>query len=309
MHVQARRLAAIGLIAALCQAEDNPRWEWLRSNLHVFPGADKLFEPDVKLFWRLRANLSNVKAAERLPDREYPFLVSTDSAGRRLQHRVKDARSKILFLGDSCTFGIPVSDRETLPSLVQDRLARTQCINAGVPGYSAFQGRILLENLVEQPDIAVIAFWLNDRSTWDHLSDPEHEELIAARRAAEFSRYNVLRLLRRVGPGNRPRLNEEEFAEQIRRMIAMCRARGARPLLLIWPAKSQMAAPLIISHQDVLRRIAREDKVASLDLVPVFRARDYNSLFADPVHATRQGYAAAADTLAPVLQKLLERPD
>jgi lysophospholipase L1-like esterase len=305
--MQALRLAAVGLAAVLCHAEDNPRWEFLRSNLQVFPGTDKLFEADPKLFWRLRSNLSDVKAAERLPDREYPFSVSTDSAGRRRHRQIKDPKSKILFLGDSCTFGIPVSDRESFPSLVQDRLGDAQCINAGVPGYSAFQGRVLLESITQQADIVVITFWPNDRSVWDQLSDPEHAELIEAERAGEFSRLRVLRLLRRAGPSNRRRLNEEEFADQIRRLVRACVARRMRPLLLIWPAKSQMDQALTISHQEVLRQIAREDGVAQLDLVPIFRSRKESSLFADSVHATRQGYGVVADAVAPVLERLMAK--
>ena len=39
---------------------DNPRWGFLVTNLNVFPGTEKLFEPDEKLFWRLRPDLHDV---------------------------------------------------------------------------------------------------------------------------------------------------------------------------------------------------------------------------------------------------------
>jgi lysophospholipase L1-like esterase len=301
------RLAMLIPVTAFCQAEQNSRWDFLRANLDVFPGMDQFFEPDPKLFWRLRGNLQHVKAAERLPGREYPFTASTDSAGCRLQPRVNNARASILFLGDSCTFGIPVNDREAFPAVVQEKLDGVQCINAGVPGYSAFQGRLRLEDFSAPADVAVIAFWPNDRSTWDQLSDLEHRQLSAAQRGGEFSRYQVLRLLRRLGP-ERPRLDQTEFAEQIRGMVGICRARSIVPVLLIWPARAQMDQELAVGHQDVLRRIAREENVSSLDLVPVFRSRDYRALFADSVHATRRGYRLVAETLAPLLQRLLEAP-
>jgi lysophospholipase L1-like esterase len=304
MFPGAVRLAILVPVASVCHAEQNGRWDFLQANLDVFPGMDQFFEPDPKLFWRLRANLKNVKAAERLPGREYPFTASTDSAGRRRQPEVSNPRASVLFLGDSCTFGIPVNDGETVAAGVQERLERVQCVNAGVPGYSAFQGRLRLQDWTGRPDIAVIAFWPNDRSTWDQLSDLEHRQLIDAQRDGDFSRYQVLRLLRRLGP-QRPRLDETEFAEQIRGMIAVCRARSTIPVLLIWPARAQMDQDLAVSHQDVLRRIAREENVASVDLVPVFRSRDYNTLFADSVHATRKGYRLAAETLAPLLERLL----
>src|SRR5688572_30223571 len=86
----------------LGQQISNPRWEFLRTNLDVFPGTEKLFEPDTRLFWRLRPNLKGLRAAERLPDKEYQFSVSTDAKGRRFIPRPGIVRHTVLFLGDSC---------------------------------------------------------------------------------------------------------------------------------------------------------------------------------------------------------------
>ena len=124
-------------------------------------------------------------------------------------------RHTVLFLGDSCTFGIPVNDNEAFPALVQQKMEGIQSINAGVPGYSAFQGRLFLEGTDSafRPDVVVVTFWPNDRSVWDHLGDAEHQELIAAEQSGEFSRYRIVRLLRRATPGKRPRLTDEEFAD------------------------------------------------------------------------------------------------
>jgi len=158
--------------------------------------------------------------------------------------------ANLLFLEDSCTFGIPVNDHETFPTSVQQKLEGIQSINAGVPGYSTFQGASLLEGIDSpfRPDVVVMTFWPNDRSVWDHLGDAEHEELLAAERSGEFSRYRVLRLLRRA-TGVRPRLIEEEFAEQIRLMLRWCRERGSKPILQIWHAKKQMSTTDEVDRQ------------------------------------------------------------
>jgi hypothetical protein len=170
------RLLLLGLLAA------NPRWEFLVTNLDVFPGTDQFFESDSRLFWRLRPNLRDVAAAERLPDGStYRFTASTGPDGRRVTPPVNAAESRVLFLGDSSTFGIPVGDAEAFPAVVQRLVPGLAAINAGVPGYSAFQGRRLLEHLAEMSDaprFVIAAFWPNDRSTWDHLSDPEHAQLL-----------------------------------------------------------------------------------------------------------------------------------
>ena len=293
--------------AFLLQTAPNARWDFLRTNLSVFPGTEKLFRPDSTLFWSLEPNLKNIKAAERLPDREYRFTVSTDGQGRRKMTEPRNSRHTVLFLGDSCTFGIPVNDNETFPALIQKRMKGVRCLNRGVPGYSAFQGRLLLEQVeaASAPDAVVITFWPNGRSVWDHLSDLEHEELLAAERAGEFSRHRLTRLLRRATPGDRLRLNDDEFADQIRRMIAWCRKQGSAPILQVWPSQRQMNEPEEIDRQELLRQIASQEQVKLVDLVPVFRERQGSSLFVDSVHATRQGYALVADTLRPVLAEVL----
>ena len=82
------------------RAAENARWNFLVTNLDVFPGTEQLFEPDEKLFWRLRKNLKKVKASEKLPGVEYPFTVSTDSEGRRRVPGPNDAKTTV-FLSET----------------------------------------------------------------------------------------------------------------------------------------------------------------------------------------------------------------
>lgn len=282
---------------------ENPRWAFLTTNLGVFPGTEKLFEPDDNLFWRLRSNLRNISASEKLPGAEYPFKVSTDASGHRLVPEPESASQKVLFLGDSCTFGIPVNDAETFPALLQQALPGVRAINAGVPGYSAFQGRIVLEQWKgPAPAAVVITFWPNGRSAWDHLSDAEHQELLAAERQGEFSRHRLTRLLRRVSPGTRPRLNDEEFAAEIRKMIDWCRGHGSRPIIQVWPTQKQTLESIDIDRQVQLRQIASAENVAVVDLVPVVRKTADPTLFADNIHMRQAGYRLVAETLAPVVR-------
>lgn len=292
------------------RAAENARWNFLVTNLDVFPGTEQLFEPDEKLFWRLRKNLKKVKASEKLPGVEYPFTVSTDSEGRRRVPGPNDAKPTVFFIGDSCTFGIPVDDDEAFPARTQERLARKhdiaiRAVNAGVPGYSVFQGRILLDQLQETPDVVVVTFWPNGRSIWDHLSDAEHEELLAAERSGEFSRLRFTRLWRRATPGDRQRLNDEEFAEQLRLIAAWCREKGSVAVFQVWPMQRQTKESIEGDRQEIVRRVGLEERVTVVDLVPVFRASGDDGLFTDSVHCTRKGYALVAAALTEALAELL----
>ena len=304
-----RTLALAGIALALARAgsDGNPRWNFLRTNLQVFPGTEQLFEPDDQLFWRLKADLSKVRAAEQLPERRYAFRVSTDAKGRRATLKAPTGRPVVLFLGDSCTFGIPVDDDEAFPSRAGELLG-VQAVNAGVPGYSAFQGRALLDSLTDRPRAVVISFWVNGRTSWDHLSDAEHVELLAAERSGEFSRLRVTRLLRRVTPGVRPRLSDEEFSGELGRMIARSREIEAEPLLLIWPTVEQMSGGAEHGRQRIIRAVGEKTGTLVVDLAERFRNEGGERLFVDPVHATAKGYGVAAAAVAESLRPILENP-
>lgn len=292
--------------AAICSGEDfNPRWDFLRINLEVFPGMDRIFEPDWRLFWRLKANLSKIPAAEKSPSRDYPFRVSTEANGRRVSAGAPAGAPAVLFLGDSCTFGIPVNDDQAFPAQVGKSLG-VWVINAGVPGYSAFQGRLLLEAVKENPKAVVVTFWVNDRTIWDNLSDREHFALMDADRKGEFSRHRLTRILRRATPGSRPRLSEEEFAEELTATVARARQIGAFPLLVIWPTARQIAGEPEDRRQSIIRDVGAKTKSTVVDLAPTFRGHNWESLFVDPVHATAKGYKIAAAPIAEALRDLLK---
>ncbi len=307
----------VALISAAPAAAENARWDFLVTNLDVFPGTGQFFEPDEKLFWRLKKNLREVKASEKLPAIEFPFTVSTNAEGRRVvpgNPGSSDTRSgkTVLFLGDSCTFGIPVNDDETFPARTKAKLAggaaiEIHAVNAGVPGYSVFQGRLLLEQFTAPPDIVVVTFWPNGRSIWDHLSDAEHVELLAAERRGEFNTLRLTRLWRRATPGNRQRLNDEEFAGQLRLIAAWCRENGSTAVFQVWPTQRQTTEAAEVDRQQIIRRVGREEKVTVVDLVPTFRSAGDPGLFVDNIHCTRQGYDLAATALSDALAGLLRK--
>ncbi|HXE71679.1 MAG TPA: GDSL-type esterase/lipase family protein, partial [Candidatus Nitrosotenuis sp.] len=119
---------------------------------------DRLF------LYRLRKNWSGMWSGVR---------VQTNSLGLRGPEVAprRPGELRILCLGDSVTFGAHTSYEDSYPSLLQERL-RQVCgprpvtvINAGIPGYNAYLGARLLEEIgpVCQPDLVLVAFFGNDR--------------------------------------------------------------------------------------------------------------------------------------------------
>lgn len=310
-----------GVSRLFVQLAPNARWEYrckLAEGLG-FPALNDLFLADEELFWKTQPNLRQCPFAGRFGKAPpLRFSVSTDERGLRRSPPVDVARYRILFLGDSCTFGLGVEDHETFPALLQERLNDVQCINAAVSGYTAYQGRRLLERLESDASlhIVVIAFGRNDDLVWDNRSDIEHGELLAVERSRFSNRVRFVHLLRLLLPKRRseasapdgpcrPRLTDAEFAEQVRAMIGCCRERGAEPILLIWPERSQMLQAQMFSKQIALANLARSESVRIVDLIRVFRACGKTALFLDAIHANPAGCRVAADALRPVLQDVL----
>lgn len=170
--------------------------------------------------------------------------IHSDGAGRR-----------VLFLGDSVTFGIGVPAEHTFVEVLDRALVDLHCINLAVPGYSSYQGYQSLVKYGERlnPSAIVAAFNINDRRYV--LQPSEIDGPIRFRSLKEQSRVSVLekshlvRGLRRrarrftsTGDSqpNRvddvtrlyPRVSPEDYRENLSRIATWAKAR-AIPLLFV----------------------------------------------------------------------------
>jgi lysophospholipase L1-like esterase len=260
--VQVRRprlallLAGASVLAALAVAELAARLVPRRAPLLLQPfidivenrhgtDFDLVFESDPELFWRLKSGLT-------LPDDARPFFgLISNAQGLREDHEVPLAKPpgevRILFLGDSVTFGYLVRHEETFVRGVERELrtrvagARVACINAGVPGYSLFQGLRFLETrgFALAPDLVVLEFGWNDQAHWPGGNDAERHA--AARSARPPAWLAWSRLAELVAPDGEPKAPEEdrarvspvEFRALLEEARAATRARGIDLLLLV----------------------------------------------------------------------------
>lgn len=97
--------------------------------------------------------------------KEHAFrsTITTNTLGFRSEE-VKPDTLKVVFLGDSITFGYGVEDEQALPAQVQKELSGVQVLNAAVPGYNIVQQRATYEEKIAPlaPDIFVLVFYWND---------------------------------------------------------------------------------------------------------------------------------------------------
>lgn len=137
-----------------------------------------LYQWDRFLFYRLRPEASVELLDPFAPPaaRERSrWSVHTNDRGFRtpaFRERKSPGVRRIVVLGDSSTFGWGVEAFQTYPERLAIALAkrwnvdpaRVEVLNLGVPGYSTFQGRVLLEEqaLSLAPDAIVWSFLSND---------------------------------------------------------------------------------------------------------------------------------------------------
>lgn len=299
----------------------NVRWESHRQLVNAvgFPALNEILVPDPALFWTVAPDIDRKVIAGRIArSADLSFTVSTDTHGARRMPPVRDARQLVVFLGDSTTFGVGVDDDRTYAALLQQRLGGVQGVNLGVPGYSAYQGRLRVQQfpLAAPPAAVVVTFGFNDAAAWDNVGDAEHERRLWAQRSWITRHSRLLSVLggllqrpeaaAEAESGEaRPRLTDEEFAAEIRAIAAWCRERRAEPILLVWPMRAQLQRDELLPKQRVLLDVAASDRLRVVNLVPVFRAFGGPAAFVDVVHASAAGNAMVADMLEPVLEEAL----
>lgn len=295
---------------------------WVHESSHVrltgFPALNDILESDSQRFWRLKSNVPPRQIIGRVGADNLIFSFSTDGDGFRRMPVPASAQQTILFLGDSCTLGIGVDDDATIPATVQERLPGRRCINAGVPGYSAYQGREYLESIIEKlkPQFVVMCFGFNDDAAWDDRSDLEHAAQIAVP-PHWASQFGVTRLIGRFASpsaarqsaGTRPRLTDAEFSAEIESMVDTCLTHKAQPILLIWPLREQLEKPGLTGKQFAIARVGQIKGAGIVDLVQAVRSRHEATgvgrgaagqappVFADLLHFNKEGCAMAAARL------------
>ena len=300
-----------GAVRLLLPAPDSTRFGELgRLVIDLgLPSLQKALVPDRSLFWRLRPGLLPTIVEGRVgPSDPIRFTLSTTPDGFRSP--APGGPPSVVCLGDSCTFGLGVDDAETFPAQLGGSTG-TAVLNAGVPGYTAFQGRRLLESRLAEwsPKAIVVQFGWNDALVWDGRSDAEHAALIAKEPAGPLH-LRLVQLLVTLLPAipgrsekaaGRPRLMPEEFAGELRDIVRLSRSAGALPVLVLWPARYHLQGIRIPPHADVIRKVAAAEGAPLVDLFTIFSREGSAALYADAVHASAAGNRVVAAAVATAL--------
>jgi lysophospholipase L1-like esterase len=248
---------------------------------------------------------------------------------------------RVVFLGDSVTFGAGVRDDEPFPRLLESSVnsaggGPVETVNTGVVGYNTIQELARLEQagLPYQPDTVVLTFVVNDLletfSIFDHQYDPTGllaNSKVWLRRNSYLYRFaqnvywRIGQEMRRSREGPveplRKRDRLEERLATLSQIVQTTRASGANFLLVLYPDNlsdpvSPGPAGERLTVREELERFAAREGVPVVDLTGALgdvrdpRARQYR-LREDP-HPSPEGHRVIADALrAPLLDVLGRR--
>jgi hypothetical protein len=224
---------------------------------------------------------------------------------------------RIALTGPSFVMGYGVADDEGFESLLEDRLNREdaarpynkyEILNFAVPGYSAIQNLIVLEQkamsfqpnaiffMAHQREEEAVVLYLADRlSVGADLPYPDLMEL-ARRAGAEpgATKVETERLLQPVGT--------EILSWTYRRIVEVSRAHGILPVWIFMPTLEHPLRAEEIAH---LKRVAEEAGFIVLDLSDAYDNQDLESLVVAywDKHPNAKGHSLIAEDLYRKLQE------
>jgi lysophospholipase L1-like esterase len=275
--------------------------------LHVFE--DDNFEHHPDLIW--------------IPRRSHSVFNGQAFRGPEI-HAPKAAGELRLFaVGDSNTLGWAGPDGAHWPAdlarLIDTLHPRATVVNAGVWGYTSYQGvRRVRQTLAFDPDIILVSFGSND-AHWVVESDREYDARAFRHtdfgRALEGFRLGEL-VLAAIERATRPdaslgpRVSLDDYRANLVTMVEEGRARGADVVLLTRPYMGSIDNPLWWKNRAADYAAATADVADSLgvmlvDVYSIFKGRD--DLFADESHFTDEGHRLAADVIFDHIKPLIER--
>ena len=281
----------------------------------VFDGVGHGLVDDPELFWRLDPDSGDA-----------PTTVNRVGLRGWLPTRAKGARDlRIACVGDSCTFGAGVRYEDTFGIRIERALQVAhphlcvEVILAALPGYSSHQSRVLFERHVAglAPDVTILYC-----GAWnDYLPAVGWTDAQRGRWMSGTLRLRSL-LARAFGPdavtlerhrdafraGGAPfgrRVPLAEFRDNLLAIVRQAQASGSRVIVVVPPVPPRTARehPLGADYREVVREVARTERLLVLDGERVFGAHAGELLFSDWVHPTARGHEVLATALLPVVSE------
>jgi lysophospholipase L1-like esterase len=276
----------------------------------------------------------------------HPVTVNHASMRGPEVSRVKPPGTRrILFLGDSVTFGDGVPEAEIFVRRLEVELSarqagnvRFEVLNGSAKGYNNeheyrfLQGR----GLALDPDVVLVGYCVNDQmpsggsGPWVQAFSPKFEASGALRFVRQFVLYvGTYRLIRTIAgafkglppfylefirPGEpTQRMKEwwEASAASLSMIADLCRRNGIAFGVVAFPIGPQLSEaydPETAEPQGRLRALCEELEILYIDLLGPLRAGGDREIFFDEIHLTSYGHEIAAREMVRRLENVIPVP-
>ena len=229
---------------------------------------------------------------------------------------------RIVAIGDSNTFGWDVDEGANWPSQLQDLFAAsgpgTEVINAGVWGYTSYQGRQRFkEMLAFHPDMVLVSFGGNDAhpvTVPDAAYVRQHDRIEQISRATSKLRVAQLAVagwdraqMMTSGGTMVPRVGVDDYKAHLRDIVREGKAGNVRVVLLTRPYVGESSDPaswktFAPAYREATIEVGQEAGVPVIDVYTVFK--DHPDVFDDEAHFGVKGHRMAAELLHAEILKL-----
>lgn len=272
---------------------------------------------DPVLFWRLNP-------------RGHGFN-SSGFRGKEVPLKKPKGVSRIFCIGDSCTFGVEAAEQAVFPALLEKYFnesginSKFEVINAGVPGYSSWQGLQLLKHELVRfsPDILVVYFGWNDVLPALYYRDKQQkapdsriifiQDLLSRSRLYRFLERMFVRLQgfsysrNDVCPkkeSSARRVPPDDYKDNLKSMAKLMRQRGGDILFLslVCRDKDSLQQSIAEEHNGYIREVAAGLNIEVVDLEPAFKAGPGRDFFWDDIHFNSLGHRMAAEEIYKALK-------
>jgi HEAT repeat protein/lysophospholipase L1-like esterase len=212
--------------------------------------------------------------------------------------------ARVVFLGDSVTFGHGLEPGEAYPQVLQSLLdddgRALEVFNVGLWGWSTRQERIAYERLVRRyrPDRTIVAVCLNDVPEMkNNLQRPPrwllalHERLALVRLLVNAPGREIQSVEELFTRSDSPKVREgyRLFFAELRALRDLVAQDGGSLALLVFPFRFQLAAdaPAPMAQAEIAK-FCEAERLACLDLLPALR-REGEQAFLDYDHLSAAG--------------------
>lgn len=296
----------------------------------LWPDRQLKYEVDEELLFRFAPNQHGLQGTGR-----YAVAADINELGLRERPVQEIPKRRVLFLGDSFTFGSALHNDSIFVRVVDKALANdTAAVNAGQPGYGVYQMEVLLDRIgpTIRPDAVVLVIWQGlllrqPLPPEEKAAMLRKSRLIKLMKSASMSATHAYRLFERaaarVGATNlMVTLGHHEQAgsdvraaysraldvdlERLRRINRRARELGAEFALVFWPREGYAEPRQAGLSRQVAQRLAtfaRGAGVAFLTLEQAFEPYTREQLMlAGDGHPTAFGHCVAAVEILKLLQ-------